>query len=101
MTWPAAHDDYLIAQQDGFTDVMRDAERATTQLADDAEQYRLHAAPYRFIQRSEWLVEHHQVGLHGQGSGKRQPLAHAARKILRVVARKVLEADHRQPMFDL
>src|SRR3546814_21026916 len=78
---------------DRLLDRMGDEEEGFALLRDQGQQVLLELAPGLLVDRRERLVHQQHLGVDGEGAGKADALAHAARQLVRVGLLETLEAD--------
>ena len=81
-----AHDHDLIGEADRFVDVVGHKDDCLPEFLVDAPQLQLQVRAGDGIERAEWLVHQHGVGIHGQGARKSDPLLLATRELGRIAA---------------
>jgi hypothetical protein len=75
---------------------VRDEQHRLLAHAPHGQQVVLHAPARLRVERAEWLVHEHRVGLVDEGADDRDAFLHAARELVRVVLLEALEAHHAQ-----
>ena len=84
-----AHDVDVVSEQKGFIDVMSHEENRRPMLAPNVKQKSVHRQTRLGIERAERLIHQQHLRAEDEGSGNRDPLFHAARKLLRIFVRSV------------
>ncbi|KAG1387464.1 hypothetical protein G6F60_014102 [Rhizopus arrhizus] len=78
---------------------MRDEEHGKMQLLLELAQHSQHLVLHRDVQRRHRFIRHDQFRRHGDGAGKAQALALAARELVRVTAAVVGVQAHALQQF--
>src|SRR6266508_1591388 len=91
------HDHHPVGERDRFLQVVRDEDDGGTGTGPQPQQLVLHEAARLHIEGAEWLVHQHDLRLVLQGLCQRDPLAHAAGELMRVVRLEAGEPDPLDP----
>src|SRR6266542_3374235 len=91
------HDHHPVGERDRFLQVVRDEDDGGTGTGPQPQQLVLHEAARLHIEGAEWLVHQHDLRLVHQGLCQRDPLAHAAGELMRVVRLEAGEPDPLDP----
>ena len=73
-----------LAEAYGLEQIMSDEHGGQAALSQQGQQQILQLPPQAHIECTEGLVQKQQVRLHGQSSGQRHPLTHAAAELMRI-----------------
>ena len=84
----ARQDDHPVGDEDGLGDRVRDQHDRRAGALPEAEQLRVEAFARQGVERAERLVQQQHLRLAHERAGDRRPLAHAARELARVGARR-------------
>jgi hypothetical protein len=98
---PRSHDHDAIAHVNRFVDIMCDQEHGRAMGAPNAQDFILHPHPGKSIERAEWFVEQEHSGMIDHGSGKSDPLGHAAGKMMRECVGKCFQTYEAHELIDL
>src|SRR5262249_1749628 len=79
------HYDDSIGQLDRLVDVVRDEEYGLLLTLPHAYKLVLHPLARERVERREWLVHQQHARIDRERTSERDPLAHATRKLLRVL----------------
>src|SRR3546814_1002375 len=82
-------------------DRMGDEEEGFALLRDQGQQVLLELAPGLLVDRRERLVHQQHLGVDGEGAGKADALAHAARQLVRVGLLETRSEEHTSELQSL
>ena len=91
---PQVHDGHPIAHVANHAKVVADEDGGQAQVAPQVHKQVQNLCLDRDIQRGHRLVQHQQVGLHGQGTGDGHTLPLAARELVREAPAQVRVQPH-------
>ena len=92
----AEHDD-AVADADGFFQLMRDQDRGRAALARQRQKRVAQFRRRHFVEMAEGFVGQHDVGLHREGAGDGDALAHAAGQFVRKGIGEAAKAEPVEP----